>query len=114
MQPNLTEKFDLFFWSGFSCHRADSFHYQFSVVSLPVKYLRISLISTRLTKAHCNDLVARIAARVLNWTSKALSFTGWLQFINSVVTSMQLYWCSVLMLPMVVVHEVEKDCRSFL
>lgn len=87
---------------------------KFKLGSLPVKYLGVPLISTRLKKEHCRDLVDRISARVLNWSAKALSYAGRLQLINSVLTSTLVYWSSVFLLPMAVIHEVEKICRSFL
>lgn len=81
---------------------------------LPVKYLGLPLVSTRLTKEHCHDLVTRIAARILNWTAKSLSYAGRLQLVKSVLTSMHIYWTSIFTLPKSVITEVEKMCRSFL
>lgn len=82
--------------------------------TLPVKYLRLPLISTKLTKAHCQDLVGKITARISSWTVKTLSCAGRLQLVNSVLTSKHVYWCSVFILPKLVVSEVEKLCRNFL
>lgn len=82
--------------------------------SLPVKYLGLPLISTRLKKEHCHDLINKIAARVLNWAAKTLSYAGRLQLVNSVLTSMHIFWSSVFLLPKSVVFEVEKICRTFL
>lgn len=39
---------------------------QFSEGSLTVKYLGLPLISSRLTKSHCQDLINRISARVVH------------------------------------------------
>ncbi|XP_050222539.1 uncharacterized protein LOC126672629 [Mercurialis annua] len=59
----------------------------------PVKYLGLPLITTRLTKDHCESLIQRITSRVNSWSSKSLSYVGRLQLINSVLLSMQVYWC---------------------
>ena len=112
LQPNLQESLILFSSVEPVIREQIISVIKFRVGSLPVKYLGISLISTRLKKEYCLDLIARISARVLNWNAKALSYTGRLQLINFVVTSMHLYWSSVF--PMVFVHEVEKICMSFL
>ncbi|KAH7659449.1 RNA-directed DNA polymerase protein [Dioscorea alata] len=85
----------------------------FKMGDLPVKYLGLPLFSTRLKKEHCHVLIDRISARVLNWAAKSLSYAGRLQLINSVLNSMHVYWSSVFLLPLAVVHEVEKICRSF-
>lgn len=52
---------------------------KFRVGSLPVKYLGLPLISTRLTKEHCQDLITRTATIVQNWIIKTLSYAGRLQ-----------------------------------
>lgn len=49
---------------------------KFRFGSLPVKYLGLPLISTRLTKEHCQDLITRIATIVQNWIIKTLSYAG--------------------------------------
>ncbi|XP_050224820.1 uncharacterized protein LOC126674413 [Mercurialis annua] len=61
---------------------------------LPIKYLGVPLIPTRLTKNHCNVLIFKITARINHWTTMSLSYAGRLQLINSVLLSMQVYWCS--------------------
>ncbi|XP_059669363.1 uncharacterized protein LOC132314525 [Cornus florida] len=42
--------------------------------TLPVKYLGVPLISTNLKAQHCSLLVSRITHRVINWTSRSLSY----------------------------------------
>ncbi|KAL5861836.1 hypothetical protein ACOSQ4_003132 [Xanthoceras sorbifolium] len=82
---------------------------------LPVKYLGIPLISTKLMAVDCRVLVDRIVARVKSWTSRVLSFTRRLhQLIQSVLFSIQVYWSSIFILPKSVVVKVETTLRSFL
>ena len=56
----------------------------FSLGSLPIRYLGIPLISTKLGVADCMELVDRITARIHSWTSKFLSYAGRVQLIQSV------------------------------
>lgn len=59
--------------------------------TLPIKYLGVSLISTRLTTRDCRPLIEKITNRVESWTSKRLSYAGRLQLIRSVLFSIQGY-----------------------
>ncbi|GJS54316.1 RNA-directed DNA polymerase, eukaryota, reverse transcriptase zinc-binding domain protein [Tanacetum coccineum] len=55
-----------------------------------------------------------IKTRMSNWKNKTFSFTGRLQLIKSVVSSLQVYWSSVFILPKFVSNEIEKLMRGFL
>ncbi|KAJ6907746.1 hypothetical protein NC651_018243 [Populus alba x Populus x berolinensis] len=56
---------------------------------LPMKYLGVPLISSRLKVVNCKGLVDRITAKVRHWTCRTLSFAGRVQLINSVLFSIQ-------------------------
>lgn len=86
----------------------------FSVGSLPIKYLGVPLISSRLCKQHCAPLIDKVKLKLQNWKNKSLSFAGRLQLIKSVVSSIQVYWASVFLLPKFVAYEIEKLMRAFL
>ncbi|XP_071726825.1 uncharacterized protein [Rutidosis leptorrhynchoides] len=81
---------------------------------LPVRYLGVPLVSSRLVYRDCKILVERVKNKVGNWMNKYLSFAGRLQLINSVLTAMQIYWCSVFILPDMIVKDIEKLLRGFL
>ncbi|KAL4557330.1 hypothetical protein LXL04_035505 [Taraxacum kok-saghyz] len=81
---------------------------------LPVRYLGIPLIGTRMLVRDCNKLVEQVKARVQNWKHRALSFAGRLQLINSVLQSLQVYWCSVLLLPKTTIKDIGKIFKGFL
>ncbi|KAL3582919.1 hypothetical protein D5086_017251 [Populus alba] len=81
---------------------------------LPMKYLGVPLISSRLKAINCKGLVDRITAKVRHWTCRTLSFAGRVQLINSVLFSIQVYWASLFLLPGEVVKNVEQIMRSFL
>ena len=75
--------------------------------SLPMRYLGVPLITTRLTSNDCKSLVDRMVARVKSWTSKFLSYAGRLQLIQSVLFSIQVYWTSIFILPKKVIKQVD-------
>ncbi|KAJ0572336.1 putative reverse transcriptase zinc-binding domain-containing protein [Helianthus annuus] len=81
---------------------------------LPVRYLGVPLISSKLMYKDCKVLVDRLEKRVDNWMTKSLSFAGRLQLINSVLSAMHIYWASVFMLPIRIVKDIEKRMRNFL
>ncbi|CAH1422484.1 unnamed protein product [Lactuca virosa] len=62
----------------------------------------------------CNKLVEQIKARIQNWKHRALSFAGRLQLINYVLQSLQVYWCSVVLLPKTTIKDLEKVFKGFL
>ncbi|GJS94082.1 putative reverse transcriptase domain, reverse transcriptase zinc-binding domain protein [Tanacetum coccineum] len=86
----------------------------FSIGTLPIKYLGVPLISSRLSKQHCIPLIDKVNMRLQNWKNKTLFFVGRLQLIKSVISSLQVYWSSVFILPKFVYYEIEKLMRGFL
>ncbi|KAJ0887511.1 putative RNA-directed DNA polymerase [Helianthus annuus] len=81
---------------------------------LPVRYLGVPLISSRLLYKDCSVLVERLDQRIMSWRNKLLSFAGRLQLINSVLSSMHVYWSSIYILPSRVILELEAKMRNFL
>ena len=87
---------------------------QFNIGTLPLKYLGVPLITTKLKKRDCTDLVQKITARILSWTSKFLSYAGRIQLVQSVIAGIQNYWAGMFMLPKSVIKQVEMLMRRFL
>lgn len=81
---------------------------------LPVKYLGVPLISTRLRSADCSQLMDRILCRIQSWTNKKLSYGGRTQLVISVLFSIQVYWSSIFILPQKVLKDIDKMLRAFL
>ncbi|XP_021994704.1 uncharacterized protein LOC110891319 [Helianthus annuus] len=106
--------------TGFFCNVPD--HVKNHILSflpfvegtLPVKYLGVPLISSGLVYKDCSVLVERLDQRISNWKNKLLSFTGRLQLINSVLSSMHIYWSSVFILPVRITLELVARMRNFL
>ncbi|KAL0292367.1 UNVERIFIED_CONTAM: hypothetical protein Scaly_2594000 [Sesamum calycinum] len=67
--------------------------------SLPVKYLGVPLISSRLTIADCKPLINKLDARIAGWGHLNLTFAGRAQLIKSVLSTLHSYWASVFILP---------------
>ncbi|GJZ26001.1 putative RNA-directed DNA polymerase [Tanacetum coccineum] len=86
----------------------------FSEGKLPVKYLGVPLISSRLLNKDCKILVEKARNRIGDWKNKSLSFAGRLQLCKSVISSMQVYWASVLVLPKGIIYDIQQLIRCFL
>jgi hypothetical protein len=52
---------------------------------LPVRYLGIPLISTRLSAADCGVLLDKITRHIDSWLSRNLFYAGRLQLLSSVL-----------------------------
>ncbi|GJU71005.1 protein LAZ1 [Tanacetum coccineum] len=81
--------------------------------SLDIKYLGVSLISSRLLYKDCKVLIERVRKHIEDWKNKWLSFVGIVQLVKSVLSSMHLYWASVFILPACIIHDPEKLMNGF-
>lgn len=54
---------------------------------LPIRYLGVPLITSKLSKRNCESLIERISSRMESWTAKYLSYVGRLQLVKSVIFS---------------------------
>ncbi|GJR21636.1 protein LAZ1 [Tanacetum coccineum] len=86
----------------------------FAEEKLPVKYLGVPLISSRLLNRDCKVLVEKARNRIGDWKNKSLSFAGKVQLCKSVISFMQVYWASVLVIPMGIVEDIQQLIRGFL
>lgn len=89
----------------------DALHFQEG--SLPVRYLGVPLISTKLKYVDCKSLIDKITNRTKSWANKYLTYAGRIQLIKSILFSMQTYWSSIFILPKRVIKEIEGILRSF-
>lgn len=81
---------------------------------LPVRYLGVPLISTKLTYADCVVLKDRMLRRIQSWSNKLLSFGSRAQLISFVLFSSQVYWASIFILPSKIMTEIESILSVFL
>ncbi|KAL0455515.1 UNVERIFIED_CONTAM: hypothetical protein Slati_0890700 [Sesamum latifolium] len=82
--------------------------------SLPVKYLGVPLISSKLSIADCKPLLEKVDARLAGWRHFQLSFARHAQLIKSVLSMFHTYWASVFILPKGVIKAIEAKMRAFL
>ncbi|GJZ26280.1 hypothetical protein Tco_0570533, partial [Tanacetum coccineum] len=82
--------------------------------TLPIKYLGVPLVSSRLAYRDCKELVEKVQNKINNWKNKFLSFAGILQLIQSVIASMHVYWSSIFILSSRIMSDIEQLMRSFL
>ncbi|KAL0293833.1 UNVERIFIED_CONTAM: Retrovirus-related Pol polyprotein from type-2 retrotransposable element R2DM [Sesamum radiatum] len=82
--------------------------------SLPIKYLGVPLVSSRLSVADCQPLIDMINKRLAGWNHLNLSLAGRTQLIKSVLSSLHMYWASAFILPKSVIKVIEGKMRAFL
>ncbi|KAL2237308.1 UNVERIFIED_CONTAM: hypothetical protein Sindi_0922500 [Sesamum indicum] len=87
---------------------------EFQEGHLPMRYLGLPLISSRLSISDCQPLISKIDARITGWEGISLSYAGRVQIIKSVLSTLSLYWASAFILPKKVIKEIEKRLRNFL
>ncbi|KAL2252872.1 UNVERIFIED_CONTAM: hypothetical protein Sindi_0081900 [Sesamum indicum] len=75
---------------------------------LPMRYLGLPLISSRLSISDCQPLLSKIYTRIAGWEGMSLSYAGRVQIIETVLSALSLYWTSAFILPKAVIKEVEK------
>ena len=80
---------------------------QFKEGTLPVRYLRLPLISCKLRLKDCQPLIDKIQGRIKSWSSRKLSFASRLQLLQSVLYSIQRFWSSNFILPNKVIKTLE-------
>lgn len=82
--------------------------------SLPFKYLGLPLSDSRLQRQEFTHLIQKIRNRLTGWASKLLSIAGRVVLINSVITTMPIYYMSVFRMPKWVLQEIDQIRRTFL
>ncbi|GJV66510.1 RNA-directed DNA polymerase, eukaryota, reverse transcriptase zinc-binding domain protein, partial [Tanacetum coccineum] len=81
---------------------------------LPIKYLGVPMVSKMITHRDCMVVIEVIRKRVGDWRNKFLSFAGRLQLISSVLSSLQVYWSSLFLLPINTCNEIDRILKNFL
>ncbi|KAL2235741.1 UNVERIFIED_CONTAM: hypothetical protein Sindi_1306300 [Sesamum indicum] len=79
-----------------------------------MRYLGLPLISSKLSISDCQPLISKIDARITGWEGISLSYTGRVQIIKTVLSTLSLYWASAFILPKKVINEIQKRLRNFL
>ena len=88
--------------------------YGFSQGSLPITYLGLPLITSRLTPSLCDPLIHRLCKRIEGWAVRSLRYSGRLQLIKSVLQAIQGFWSMYLFLPKGVLKRIQSILAKFL
>ena len=75
--------------------------------TLPVRYLRVPFITTRLFATDYGVLLEKITGRIDSWLSRNLSYAGRLQLLSFMLYSLQVYWSGIFILPKSVIKAIE-------
>eukprot|EP00253_Pinus_taeda_P023384 PITA_23384 len=88
----------------------------FEVLSMenPFKYLGFWLKPNAYRKQDWNWLVAKIEARISQWSYKWLSRAGRLTLIKSVLLAMPVYWAALTWVPKGILRKINRICNKFL
>ncbi|KAJ8424267.1 hypothetical protein Cgig2_033136 [Carnegiea gigantea] len=66
---------------------------------LPLNYLGVPIIASRLTKIECQGLVDKMRTQIQVWSSRNIFYDGRVMLINTVIFGMASYWASIFILP---------------
>ena len=75
-----------------------------------MRYLGVTLITSKLKYQDGIPLIEKITARISSWASKTLSFAGKLQLIQSAPFSIQAFWCNVFILLKRLLKQLTEAC----
>lgn len=81
---------------------------------LPMKYLGVPLIDSKLTVDDCQPIIEKIKKKLNMWCAKKLSYAGKMELINSVPFHYQVYWSNIFLLPSAIMNCINALCRRFL
>lgn len=82
--------------------------------TLPVKYLGLPLITSKLSARDCSPLIMRIRDQIDCWASSCLNHAGRLQLLKSVLFGIQAHWSNHLFLPKHILKCVQSYFLRFL
>lgn len=86
----------------------------FEVGTLPMRYLGLPLLSTRLSHQDCIPLVDKVKSRIQSWKARDLAYAGMVLLIQAVLSSMLIFWTSCFVLPRRTINELNNIFRKFL
>lgn len=87
---------------------------RFQVGTLPITYLGLPLVSSKLRFSDCRPLISKFCARIESWTARFLSFVGRLTLIKAILGGIIGYWNMYLFLPIRVLKTLNAIIFKFL
>lgn len=86
----------------------------FEVGTLPIRYLGLPLLSTRLSHSDCIPLFDHIITRIKSWKARDLSFAGRVLLVKVTLSCILVFWTSCFVLPKRTVKTLNFLFRKFL
>ncbi|GJQ98638.1 RNA-directed DNA polymerase, eukaryota, reverse transcriptase zinc-binding domain protein [Tanacetum coccineum] len=98
----------------FGCRHINITHLCFADDLLVMCHGDVPLVSKKIGVANCKVLIDKVNQELSDWKNKNLTYAGRAQLIASVLSSMQVYWDFVFLLPKTVIYDIERIFKKFL
>lgn len=85
-----------------------------SITTLPITYLGLPLNITKPKKQDYMPLIEKVEKRMQGWKGRLISRGGRMQLVNSVLSSIPIYYMQVFVLPKWVIQRLDRIRRQFL
>ncbi|XP_074300724.1 uncharacterized protein LOC141632033 [Silene latifolia] len=85
----------------------------FSEGSFPFRYLGLPLGTSRYSVSMYDSLLLKIQTKLQHWSAKSLTYAGKAQLLDAVIFGIENYWCSSVLLPKQVLHQINHFSRNF-
>ncbi|XP_026459010.1 uncharacterized protein LOC113359627 [Papaver somniferum] len=86
----------------------------FSTGELPIRYLGVPMLSSKLSYKDCLPLLSKVTKRDQSWRAKNLTDAGTMRLIKVVLNGIILFWIACFVLPKRVIKELISICKQFL
>ena len=108
-------KTQIFFSNNCSLERKQSIanHFGLEIVDDLGKYLGVSLLYKRVTRATYQYLIEKIDQRLSGWKAKSLALAGRITLAKAVLQAIPIYTMQTTWLPKGICDEIEKRIRRF-
>ncbi|KAJ4969222.1 hypothetical protein NE237_015923 [Protea cynaroides] len=87
---------------------------QFSEGSLPIKYLGLPLLASRLSHKDCGPIIEKIQSSIEGWKCRLLSYAGRALLISAVLQGTLIYWSGIYGLPKKTIKTIDSLLARFL
>jgi hypothetical protein len=85
-----------------------------SRVNFPMKYLGLPLSVTRLKRIHFQPLEDKVARKLVPWIGKHVTMAGRTSLVKAVLTSIVIYYNTMLEIPLEVLMKIDSIRRAYL
>ncbi|XP_074314090.1 uncharacterized protein LOC141649295 [Silene latifolia] len=79
---------------------------------LPLKYLGVPIVTSRLSLKHCVVLIDNVTSKIRGFGARKLSYSGRLTLVNVIPTSLYSYWANIFVIPKGVLRRIDAIGRT--